>query len=254
MVGSASIAAMAFSLVAALGMPGAFLWFFVRRYGIGFRPVLVGMLTFVIAAQLLEKLMHLYFLKLNPSTAAALQNPWAYAVYAGLAAGAFEECGRFVAFRFILKKRREWQDGIGYGIGHGGIEAIMLGTVAGLTTLIAALQIDFGTGGSSPMQAALIAAPAYFFAIAGVERAMAFLFQCALSLLVLYAVREGKIRFLPFAILLHAAVDIPAALGQKGTIGLWAVESFIVCIGAISALFISASQRMFGNPAVATAA
>lgn len=248
MVSGASIAAMAFSFLASLGVPGAFLWYFLTRRRIDFLLVRVGMLTFVVASQLLEKLLHLYFLRWNTSTATLLAEPWAYAVYGGLAAGVFEECGRYVAFRFILKRFREWRDGIGYGIGHGGIEAVVLGALAALPTLIAALQIDFGAGDGSPLQAALIAAPAYAFAVSGVERAMAFLFQLALSLIVLYAVREGKIRFLFLAILLHAAVDFPAALSQKGMIGLWSVEAFILGVGVASAVFIAVSKRVFDRP------
>jgi uncharacterized membrane protein YhfC len=253
MVGGASIAAMAFSLLASLGVPGVFLWYFITRGKIDFLLVRVGMLTFVVASQLLEKLLHLYFLQWNARTVALLADPWAYAVYGGLAAGIFEECGRYVAFRFILKKFREWRDGIGYGIGHGGIEAIVLGALASLPTLITALQIDFGGGDGSPMETALMAAPAYAFAVAGVERAMAFLFQLGLSLIVLYAAREGKIRFLFLAILLHAVVDFPAGLSQKGIIGLWSVEAFILGVGVASAVFVAVSKRIFDKPAALVA-
>jgi uncharacterized membrane protein YhfC len=249
MVGGASIAAMAFSLLASLGVPGAFLWYFITRGKIDFLLVRVGMLTFVISSQLLEKLLHLYLLQWNARTATLLADPWAYAVYGGLAAGVFEECGRYVAFRFVLNKFRNWRDGIGYGIGHGGIEAVVLGALASLPTLIAAVQIDFGAGDGSPMQAALIAAPAYAFAVVGVERAMAFLFQLAMSLIVLYAARERKIRFLFLAILLHASMDFPAGLNQKGVMGLWSVEAFILSVGVVSAVFIAVSKRIFDRPA-----
>ena len=46
-----------------------------------------------------------------------------YALYGGLAAGLFEETGRLLAFRFILKPHTARITALSYGIGHGGIEA-----------------------------------------------------------------------------------------------------------------------------------
>ena len=49
-----------------------------------------------------------------------------------LLAGVFEEVGRYLAFRFLLKRYTNRRDAVTYGIGHGGIEAIL---VLGLTAI-----------------------------------------------------------------------------------------------------------------------
>jgi uncharacterized membrane protein YhfC len=56
-----------------------------------------------------------------------MSHTWLYAVLGALLAGLFEETGRFIAFKFLLKKRTDRKTAISYGIGHGGFEAIFGG-------------------------------------------------------------------------------------------------------------------------------
>jgi uncharacterized membrane protein YhfC len=42
-----------------------------------------------------------------------------------LTAGVFEETARYIAYRFLLKEHN-MENGLIYGVGHGGIESIML--------------------------------------------------------------------------------------------------------------------------------
>ena len=53
---------------------------------------------------LLEQLMHsLVLLKMGPVSKALSENLWLYALYGGLAAGLFEETGRYLTMRFLMK-------------------------------------------------------------------------------------------------------------------------------------------------------
>ena len=61
-----------------------------------------------------------------------LTHAWAYTLIGCLLAGVFEEVGRYLAFRFLLKRYTNRRDAVTYGIGHGGIEAIL---VLGLTAI-----------------------------------------------------------------------------------------------------------------------
>lgn len=266
MVSSASIAAMAFSLVVSLALPAAFLWYFLARFKISLKVVGVGALMFVVSALVLERLMHAYFLQWNSATAQFLQNPWAFAVYGGVAAGVFEESGRYVAFKFLLKRFRAWHDGIAYGIGHGGIEAILIGVLANVSNIASSILIDTGAFAAiiakapadqvakmQTIQRLLSSTPSEFFLIGGYERAMAFLLQVALSVLVLYGVKQGKVHVLLLAIVLHAIVDFPSALAQKGAVGLWVPEGMALAAGLLGAIFIARSKRLFENGAPATA-
>ena len=90
-------------------------------------PFFVGALTFFLFALVLEPLMHQLFLVSDNAVSRALNaSPWLYALYGALAAGVFEETGRYFAFSVLLTKRSypERDTAVTYGIGHGGFEAM----------------------------------------------------------------------------------------------------------------------------------
>src|SRR5699024_180091 len=72
-----------------------------------------------------------------------LQNPLVYAIYESLAAGVFEEIGRFIGFRYLLKKFRSWKDGIAYCIGHGGIESMLDLIMIASSNIVLTFLINF---------------------------------------------------------------------------------------------------------------
>ncbi|TKJ06120.1 YhfC family intramembrane metalloprotease, partial [Bacillus cereus] len=197
---------------------------------------------FIGFTQILEIPFHL-FMRGNPTIAPFLENPFVFAIYGGLTAGIFEELGRFVAFFFLLKKYLEYKDGFAYGIGHGGIESILIGGFSALQALIFANSINDGSFSRlieqkpelSILQDMLIQQPAYLYFLGSLERIMALVLQIAFTMLVLYAVKQKKYIFLVYAILFHAFVDFFAALYQTKTINIFVAEGItLLCtIGAV---------------------
>ncbi|MEM5846427.1 YhfC family intramembrane metalloprotease, partial [Pediococcus pentosaceus] len=145
----------------------------------------------------------------NPAIAPFLENPFIFAIYGGFSAGIFEELGRFVAFYYLLKKYQEYKDGFAYGIGHGGIESILVGGFSAFQALIFANSINDGSFTRlveqkpelSIIQDMLIQQPAYLYFLGSLERIMALVLQIAFTMLVLYAVKQKKYIFLVYAIL-----------------------------------------------------
>ena len=97
-----------------------------------FTTILVGAATFVLFALILEKTIQnaLVFpttMGLPDHAASQFINarPVLWALVLGLFPGVFEETGRFIAFKTVLKNRRNRETSISYGIGHGGIEVIL---------------------------------------------------------------------------------------------------------------------------------
>ena len=229
-----------------------------KRERIGMKPVLVGAAVFLLFSQVLEKLLHVYMLQLNPASAALLQNGWMYAVYGALAAGIFEELGRYVGLRWWLKRRRSFSDGIAFGLGHGGFEALLIGVVGGIQSVVMALMYNAGTlqqslGGKLPAEAAdalvrqLTGTPLSSFLLAGFERIPAMLLHVALSLLVLQGVRASRFRYVGYAIAAHALVDFFPALYQKQMLSLAAVEVILLAAGIGSLLYIRYMKRTYGS-------
>lgn len=117
------------------------IWF-VRRYRSSWKLVGIGALVFV-GAQVL----HIPFLSWLTSlfTAGTLPAPGAAyrvlfnAVLLGLLAGLFEETARAIAFYFLKDQARSWKPAVALGIGHGGIESILLVGLPVLATFAAML-------------------------------------------------------------------------------------------------------------------
>ncbi len=63
-----------------------------------------------------------------------------YAVYGGLMAALFEETGRYIAMRFLVKPM-DFPNAFMYGAGHGGVEAMLLCGVASISN-IASVMIN----------------------------------------------------------------------------------------------------------------
>jgi Predicted membrane protein len=140
------------------------------------------------------------------------------AVLLGLLAGIFEETARYILFKYITKNSRTWEDGITIGLGHGGIEAIILGilTITTLVQMIAMKDITALSALGLPadqLEIAKTQVTVYwaqssvipFFGF--IERSSAICLHLGLSVLVMYSIVSGQRKWFWFALLWHAFVD-----------------------------------------------
>ena len=221
---SVPILSMVFMALAALfcfAMPILLLIYY-RKKGADILPFFIGCAVFVIFALILESLMHQLVLKVLPVGKTILGNTLLYALYGGLAAGIFEETGRFLAFKTVLKKKLgNDRNALMYGAGHGGIEAILTLGLAYIGNIVMSVLINAGqtdmltataTGEAAEQLKAvldsLVTTAPWTYLLAIVERALAITTHICLSVLVFFAVKKPDKGWLfPAAILLHAALD-----------------------------------------------
>ncbi|PKG23375.1 hypothetical protein CWS01_12215 [Niallia nealsonii] len=104
----------------------------------------MGVLIFFVSSQVLEKILHIAVLAPTGTQLKWSANPYLFALYGGLAAGIFEEIGRFFAFKLLLKKNHQYRDGLSYGLGHDGIEAILIRGVSALSSIILYSMVQSG--------------------------------------------------------------------------------------------------------------
>ena len=207
-------AAIIFVMLLSAALPLGIMAYLHRRGGRWF-PFLVGAVTFPLFALGLEQAVHALVLR-SPAGAAISGNIWLAALYGGLAAGAFEELGRFAAFKLVLREHTGRLTALCYGAGHGGIEALLLVGVTMMNNL--ALLLMAGSGAQLPAEAAnaaaqLSALPAGMFLWAGFERVTAIGLHMANSVLVFAAARRpGRLWLLPAAILTHALANFIAVV------------------------------------------
>ena len=214
-------------------------------------PALIGAAAWFLFAIVL-KVAPAYFLYQadNPVAKTIGGNIWLSCLVAGLLAGVLEETGRFVAFRFVLKKRRDRRTAISYGIGHGGFESIYIGfqmiSLAVLGVLLSSGMADQILAGADEATKTTLAAQlepyvklTFADCLPGiVERLTTIALHIALSVLVFAAVREKRFRYLfPLAMVLHAAVDFSVVFYQTGILPIWGMEAALAVIAAAISFF-----------------
>jgi uncharacterized membrane protein YhfC len=185
------------------------------------RHILLGAGTFFISQVLIRIPIIQYVLprttwyNLLPVT-----SPIAYIIFLSFTAGLFEEAARYVAMGIFMKRQGDLIDGISFGIGHGGIEAILM---VGVNLAVALLN--------SVLQ------DPYEILLAGFERLSAMAFHVGASVLIFYGLKQRKPVFLPLCIAVHTIFNtIPMLMLQNG-ISIIYVELVIFLAGASTLFF-----------------
>ncbi len=213
-------------------------------------PFWVGIMVFIAFSRMLEMIPHsLFLLSSNPVSKAINGNVVLYVIYAATVAALFEETGRYLAFRFVLTKHPNKETAVTYGIGHGGIECVL---VLGVTyiqyyaygQLINSGSMDKMLSAYKDSSQSVDALNQLITNIKGVtkmtcymadlERISAMMVQIALSILVFQAVYvAGKKYMYWVAVALHFLMDVPAALYQKDVLKLLPTEIILFVYAAL---------------------
>lgn len=168
-----------------------------------------------------------------------------------LSAGVFEEGARWLVLRVGARTARRWRDGVVFGAGHGGTEAVLLigGAVVGSLLLL--------TGGDALLEAIPDAANRELVAeqletvrevtlgdafLAVWERALAITFHIGAALLVLRAVRTGVWGWLVAAIAFHAAYNAVAVVIAQ-VAGILASELALTVVTLLPVAIIVSQRR-----------
>ena len=220
------------SLVLSVAVPIVLLVLLKKRTNARLSSAAFGAGTFIVFALLLEGLLHRLMLAVFGERLTG--NVWLYALYGGLAAGLFEESGRYLTMKFLMKRQLDSNNALMFGVGHGGIEAILVIGLTCLSNLAASLMINSGameaslgtldeaTRATTEAQlAALGATPSGMFFLSGVERLIAIALHIALSYLVYRAVKGGRPSLWLLAVAIHAGIDAATVLLAQLLSPLW---------------------------------
>lgn len=137
MFSTQTIAALAVGGALGLAIPVAAIIIYKKKYKESWLPsAFIGAGTFILFAMILESLLHQVMLPI------VQDNVWLYGIYGALAAGVFEETGRLVAYKTLMRKHYGAKNAVFMGIGHGGIEVVIILGVTFLSYLIMALAAN----------------------------------------------------------------------------------------------------------------
>lgn len=145
-----------------------------------------------------------------------------YAILLAFTAGLFEVIGRYAVAK-ILSKKLTFKKGFAAGLGHGGIEAMVIVGMTYISNLLYAAMINSGAINvviaqteamnldATPVYTlidSLVNTPAYMFLLAGYERALTMITHTAMSLLVCYFVwKKQDVKGLAICLLVHTLLD-----------------------------------------------
>ena len=250
---------MAANALLGIAVPVCLAVYLVRKHRAKLSSILIGAGTFILFALVLESILHQLVLK-GPHGSDILGNTLLYALYGGLAAGVFEETGRFLSMKFLMKKEPSKPlPGIAYGVGHGGAEMLIIFGITMINNLVISALINSGQADAIfakvPEEAAgqlqaqldqLQTLGAGTLLIGLWERFSALILHLGLSMLVWVAVRKGGkwLWLFPAAIVLHAIVDAGAVLLQKST-GLVPLELIVMAEAlAVAAIGYNVAKKL----------
>ena len=220
--------------------------------------VFVGAITFIVFALVLEQLLHMIMLPIVQGNAVV------YVIYGALAAGIFEETGRLVAYKVVMKDNLSVNNSVMMGLGHGGLEMMILLGFS-LIGLAGSAIMVYNNGVESTINTLSQGNPdvvesvrqqleniaSYNFGIVALtiyERLIAMTFHVCMSVLVYHAVTQpGQIKLYVLAILLHAALDVPAAMYQVGLMPLGVVYIIMTIMTAAVVGFIIFMTKRFND-------
>lgn len=214
--------------------------------------IFVGAAAFFIFALVLEQLLHAVMLPIVSGSDIA------YIIYGAITAGIFEETGRFLAFKTVLKKHDSPKTAVMYGIGHGGCEAVMVLGMTMFSGIVIAIivnsmgideMIKLASAGRPELEQtarlqieSLASLGPVNMVLSLFERTMMIVFHIALSVIVFEGAR-GRAWLYPVCILVHAACDVPAAMYQRGILGLAAVYAITAALTAVTVVFAVMSYK-----------
>lgn len=244
-IGKSAVVSLTITVILMIAIPVCFFicWRRKHREQTKISWLIAGAAGFVISARMLEVGVHyLCIVADNPVSRFINGNTAAFVIYGITMAGIFEECGRLIILKYILKKDRTRENAVIYGIGHGGIE--ILTVLLPAMILYLAIAVMFSQGDTEAALKTLNiteetataalpsvqAAAAFDYAMMAMnvmERLLAMLIHIGLTIIVYYGVVNAKKLCLPAAILLHMLADTFPALYQRGILPLWAVEIWI---------------------------
>ncbi len=252
-IGKSSVPSLIITVILMIAIPVCFFVCWRRKHKEQTRIswLIAGAAGFLVSSRVLELGVH-YFCIIadNPVSRFINGNTAAFVLYGITMAGVFEECGRHIVLKYIMKKNRTRENAVLYGIGHGGIEILAVILPAIITYL--AVAVLFSQGDTENALRTLniteeTAAAAFDYgmmALNVIERLFAILFHVGLTVIVYYGIINAKKGCLPAAILLHMLMDMFPAMYQRGLVPLWAVE---VWAAVWTAVVVYIALKLYGK-------
>lgn len=219
------------------------------------RAFFTGVFSFGVFSLLLEQLCHtLVFTNFSVIN----NNLWLYTIYGALAAGVFEELGKFTSAKLLIKDEITYNTAISFGMGYGFVETFIMGVMPSINSMMGAMSINKGVfestyGLNMPAETIQKVKDEYMSLSEGMiylsayERILVFIIQVALCVLIVYGIKSNKFRFILLSLGLHVLVDLFAVFYQKTGFSVYFVYIYLTVFALFAIKFIFKSKNLFEN-------
>lgn len=188
-----------------------------KKYKKTWQAVLAGSLTFIVFQLCIRiPVLQVVLPKTSWYTLLSVTSPIIYSLFLGVTAGLAEELGRYLVMKLCMKKNHSFVWAIAFGIGHGGIEAILLVGINGLLSLF--ISVTGVTAG--------------YVLASGIERIFAMAIHIACSIIVMKGIILKKIKWLMLAFFMHSIVDAIVVFATLKGVSIFTIE---VCLAIFTA-------------------
>lgn len=220
-------------------LPIALTILFLVRRTFRVKPMLLGYATFFVTQFLIR--MPLLGLFESQQWYQTLSSQLAfYLLFLSLTAGIFEESGRYLVSRGLLKNHRFYRDAIAFGLGHGLCEVILINGMAQIENIIQSFMINNNNALLFESQAALLNIDPMLVYVGVLERVFAVVFHIFAAVLVFKAVIDKKPALYFLAIGIHTVYNYVAVL-LNYYLNVWAAEIFL---GVATIVFVIGILRL----------
>lgn len=202
----------------------------------------------------------------------AQEHYWLYAFVLAFTAGLFELAGRYAVAKF-MRRKLTFRRALAAGLGHGGIEAMLLVGMTYINNLIYIFMINSGAFDLVLVQAAaagvdvsqlelirdtLLTTSGAMFLLGGFERILAMTAHAAMSMIVCYGVYTGRVlKSLLLCLGIHTLIDCTAGITALSTDAMgnvlsqnavyWIVYTVLTVVAVLSVIILRAIRRRWEN-------
>lgn len=257
MVSTATILACLLTLLISLALPPLVLILFARKHK-GEKIIsawMLGAAGFFVTQMMIRIPVLTVLQTQNWFMEFSLNSPFLFAFVLAFTAGLFELAGRFAVAKSMQKGGLNFRRSLAAGLGHGGIEAMLLIGMTYVNNLLYIAMINSGTFDTVLAQAApmgeaavqqlagirdsLISTSPALFLLSGFERILAMISHAGMSMVVCWGVAEGKpLRGCLISLVIHTLIDLTAGISLLIGNGLSEKAAYVIiyCILFAAAL------------------
>jgi len=262
MVPSATIYSMLFTALVCFGFPVVLIIALRKKQRGYFGPVVVGMISFflfqiVIRIPIMQTILPNLGWYQNSSLMFKI-------FFAAITAALFETFGRWFTMKLLMKDRHSYFTGILHGVGHGGIEAIMLIGINYIIYSVFSIQVNevgatefLASFTSQGVEVAdsmkqlvnvLVEEKSWMFLVSGYERLMTMIIHIGLSLLMMQGFVNKKVPLIALiTFVIHFALDYGSVALHQNGVNLFLVEGYITLFAVALVLYVLKARVLFNN-------